>query len=389
MANTHASGTFLGYPRADGTFGIRNWVAVISIMDNCNPVTRAICAAVDGTVAVTTLFVRGQYGKDLEIAFNTLAGLGRNPNIAAVLLVGLEEQTTEEVARRIRPSGKPVEAISLQPNGTIDAVAQGTRRALKLALDASSIRRQTCPASALMVGLECGGSDTTSGLTCNPSIGRATDRLIDDGGTAIISETSEFFGAEHLFAARAIDATVEKQFVSAVLRLEQEALSRGMDIRGTNPTADNMRGGLTTIEEKALGALAKAGTRPLCGVLSYGQSPSRKGLHFMDAPAPAVENLTALAAAGCQLILFGTGVGNPIGNMVAPTIKVSGNVNTLRSMIDNIDFDVSDILEQGSAIGPIGDRLYDYTLAVASGTSTTSELLDVRETAISRFAPTI
>jgi altronate dehydratase large subunit len=381
--------TFLGYRRENGTAGVRNWVAVISVMDNCNPVTRAICQQVDGTIPVTTLFVRGQYGRDLEIAYDTLAGMGCNPNIAAVLLVGLEEQTTEEVARRIRPSGKPVEAIHLQPHGTINCVAEGTRRAAKLVVRASGLRRTPCPMSDLVVGVECGGSDTTSGLTCNPAIGRLSDRLVDDGGTVIISETSEFLGAEHLFAARAKDPAVGKAFTEMVLRLEAEAMSRGMDIRGTNPTPDNMRGGLTTIEEKALGAMAKAGTRPLSGVLSYGQRPSGKGLHFLDAPAAAVENLTAFAAAGCQLIFFGTGIGNPIGNMVSPTVKVSGNVNTLRTMADNIDFDASDILEKGAPVGDVGDRLYALAVEVASGTRTTSEVLDVRETAISRFAPTI
>jgi len=383
------AGTFLGYRRENGAAGVRNWVAVVSIMDNCNPVTRAICEAVDMTIPVTTLFVRGQYGHDLEVAFNTLAGMGRNPNVAAVLLVGLEEQTTEEVARRIRPSGKPVEAINLQPHGTINAVAEGTRRALKLALRASGARREPCPTSDLVVGLECGGSDTTSGLTCNPTIGAMADRIVDDGGSAIISETSEFLGAEHLFAARAVDEAVAKAFTEAVLRLEREAMSRGMDIRGTNPTQDNIRGGLTTIEEKALGAMAKAGSRKLASVLAYGEAPACRGLHFMDAPAPAVENLTAFAAAGCQLIFFGTGVGNPIGNMVAPTVKVCGNVNTLRTMADNIDFDASEILERGAKAAAVGSRLYDYALEVASGTRTTSELLDVRETAISRFAPTI
>ena len=383
------SRTFLGYRRENGTVGVRNWVAVMSIMDNCNPVTRAICNQVDGTIPVTTLFVRGQYGRDLEITYNTLAGMGCNPNIAAVLLVGLEEQTTEEVARRIRLSGKPVEAIHLQPNGTINCVAEGTRRAMKLVVRASGARREPCPVSALRVGVECGGSDTTSGLSCNPVIGQLSDRLIDDGGTVIISETSEFFGAEHLFAARAKDPAVGKAFTDMVMRLEKEAMAQGIDIRGTNPTPDNMRGGLTTIEEKALGAMAKAGTRPLSGVLSYGESPTGKGLHFLDAPAPAVENLTAFAAAGCQLIFFGTGVGNPIGNMVSPTVKVSGNVNTLRTMADNIDFDASDILEKMAKVGPIGDKLYDFAIEVASGTLTSSEVLDVRETAISRFAPTI
>ena len=381
--------TFLGYARENGAIGIRNWVAVISIMDNCNPVTRAIANAVDGTIPVTTLFVRGQYGRDLEITLDTLGGMGANPNIAGVLLVGLENEITEMVAKRIRPTGKPVDMVTLQPGGTINCIAEGTRRAAKMVLRASNLRRQSCPASALMVGVECGGSDTTSGLTCNPVIGRLSDRLVDDGGTVIISETSEFFGAEHLFAARAKDETVKRAFLDKVTSLERDAVARGMDIRGTNPTPDNIRGGLSTIEEKALGAMAKAGTRALSGVLGYGEKPTGKGLHFMDAPAPAVENLTAFAAAGCQLIFFGTGVGNPIGNMVSPTVKVSGNVNTLRTMADNIDYDASAILEKGAKVADLGDGLYDYAMEVASGTRTTSEVLDVRETAISRFQPTI
>ena len=381
--------TFLGYARENGAIGIRNWVAIISIMDNCNPVTRAIAQAVDGTIPVTTLFVRGQYGRDLEITLDTLGGMGANPNIAGVLLVGLENEITEMVAKRIRPTGKPVDAVTLQPGGTINCIAEGTRRAAKMVLRASNLRRQSCPASALMVGVECGGSDTTSGLTCNPVIGRLSDRLVDDGGTVIISETSEFFGAEHLFAARAKDEAVKRAFLDKVTSLERDAVARGMDIRGTNPTPDNIRGGLSTIEEKALGAMAKAGTRALSGVLGYGEKPTGKGLHFMDAPAPAVENLTAFAAAGCQLIFFGTGVGNPIGNMVSPTVKVSGNVNTLRTMADNIDYDATSILEQGAKVADLGDGLYDYAMEVASGTRTTSEVLDVRETAISRFQPTI
>ncbi|MGN5479293.1 hypothetical protein ACTMU2_27230 [Cupriavidus basilensis] len=195
--------------------------------------------------------------------------------------------------------------------------------------------------SSLVIGVECGGSDTTSGLSCNPVIGRMADLVIAEGGTVIISETSEFIGADHLFAERAADGRVREAFVTAVRNMENLAISRGVDMREDQPSPDNKRGGLTTVEEKALGAMAKAGTTALVGVLRYGEAPQKKGLHFMDAPAAAVENLTALAAGGCQLTFFGTGVGNPIGSVVAPTVKVCGNVNTLRTMADNIDFDVS------------------------------------------------
>ncbi|MFL6715730.1 MAG: UxaA family hydrolase [Burkholderiaceae bacterium] len=379
------STTFMGYRRENGAVGVRNLVAIISVMDNCNPVTRTIAQAVHGSIPVTTLFVRGQFGSDLDFAFESLAGLGRNPNIAGVLLVGLEAQSTEEVARRIRSTGKPVEAVHLQPNGSINCVAEGMRKAARLVLDASRARREPCPMSELLIGVECGGSDTTSGLSCNPVVGRLADRVVAAGGSVVVSETSEFIGAEHLFAARAIDDSVRNAFVQAVRNMENGAIDRGVDMRESQPSPDNKRGGLTTVEEKALGAMAKAGSSPLVGVLGYGEAPQRKGLHFMDAPAAAVENLTAMAAAGCQLIFFGTGVGNPIGNMIAPTVKVCGNRNTVESMRDNIDFDCSGIFENDATISEYGAQLIDYALDVASGTLLTSEVLDMRETAISRF----
>jgi len=255
--------TFEGFRRSTGPAGVRNWIAVISVMDNCNPVTRTIAQSVAGTIPVTTAFVRGQFGEDLEFALDALAGMGRNPNIAGVLLVGLEESSTEVVASRIRPSGKPVEVVHLQPHGTIQCIAEGTRLASRLALQASRQRRESCPVSELVIGVECGGSDTTSGLSCNPVIGRMADRLIDDGGTVIISETSEFIGAEHLFAARAVDASVASAFRAAVAAMEDMAVRRGVNMRDSQPAPDNKRGGLTTVEEKALGAQAKSGTRPL------------------------------------------------------------------------------------------------------------------------------
>ena len=376
---------FLGYRRENGAVGVRNRVAVVSVMDNCNPVTRMIAQAVRGAIPITTLFVRGQFGADLDFALETLAALGRNPNIASVLLVGLEASSTADVAQRIAVTGKPVDCVHLQPNGTVQCVTDGTRLAAQLAVAASKLRREFCDVSELVIGVECGGSDTTSGLSCNPVIGRLADGLIADGGSVIISETSEFIGADHLFAARAVDETVRKAFVDAVCEMEGMAIARGVDMRDAQPSPDNKKGGLTTVEEKALGAMAKAGSSPLVGVLRYGQAPQRKGLHFMDAPAAAVENLTGMAAGACNLTFFGTGVGNPIGNMIAPTVKVCGNVNTVRTMRDNIDFDVSAILEHGAKISELGDRLYDYAIDVASGTLLSSEVLGITETAISRF----
>ena len=378
--------SFLGFERPDGQVGIRNWVAVISVMDNCNPVTRAIASAVYGTMPITTLFVRGQIGPDLEITLNTLTGLAGNPNISGILLVGLEQGMTAELAKRMQRYRKPIETVVFQDiGGTVESVAVGTRKAARLVRAVSGQRRSEFPCSKLTIGVECGGSDTTSGLASNPAIGIVSDRIVAEGGRVIISETSEFIGAEHLFASRAVSDEIRDRFLKEVQQLEKEIMSMGADMRGANPTPDNIRGGLTTIEEKALGAMAKAGHSPLAGVVGYGETPSAPGLNFMATPAPAVESLTGLAAGGCQLCLFSTGVGNPIGGMVSTTIKVTGNRNTARSFADNVDFDVTDILEAGTSIEAAGERLFKYTLAVASGEMTSSEILDIRETCISRF----
>ena len=382
--------SFLGYQRSDGQVGVRNHVGILSIMDNVNPVTRAIADSVLGTVPITTLFVRGQMGRDLEITYNTLAGMGRNPNLFGVVIVGLEETSTNIVADRVRNTGKPVETVLIQElGGTVAATADGVSKASKMVIAASSERRKAIPVTEMVLGLECGGSDTTSGLCSNPALGRATDRLIEAGGTAVVTETSEFLGAEDIFAERAVNDTVKNAFLKMVLDHEAEAMKVGVDIRGANPVPDNIRGGLTTIEEKALGAMAKTGSAPLVDVLEYSEVPKAKGLHFMAGCAPAVESLTGLAAGGCQLTVFTTGVGNTIGNMIMPTAKISGNINTVRDFPDNIDFDVSDILENDKTIAEAGDELYDYILAMASGTLTTSEALKQQETAISRYGMTI
>ncbi|HTO46213.1 MAG TPA: UxaA family hydrolase [Burkholderiales bacterium] len=379
-------GTFWGYARPDGSVGIRNAVAVVSVMDNCNPVTRAVAQAVQGTIYLPGSYIRGQLAKDREITLHVTAGLCLNPNVAGVVVIGLEPGTTRELVELVKPSGKPVESVNIQLcGGTIQAIAEGTRAALRLSREASRQRREAFPLSKLRLGLECGGSDTTSGLASNPSIGVVADYIVASGGTAIITETSEFFGAEHLFAERAGTPEVGRKILDTIRGHEQDIIALGIDLRGSNPSPDNIRGGLTTIEEKALGAMSKAGRSKVIEVLSYGEAPRKPGLHFMAGPAPAVESITGLAAGGCQMCLFSTGVGNPIGHPVATVVKISGNRNTLNTMPDNVDFDVTGILEKNETVGSAGERLTQYALAVASGELTTSELLDTRDSAISRF----
>lgn len=381
-----SKGSFWGYARADGSVGIRNHVAVISVMDNCNPVTRAVAQAVRGTVYLPGSYIRGQLAKDREITLNVTAGLCLNPNIAGVVVIGLEPVTTEELVNLIKPSGKPVEAVNMQlAGGTIQSIAEGTRAALRFSREASRQRREEFALSRLTIGLECGGSDTTSGLASNPSLGVVADAIVEAGGKAIITETSEFFGAEHLFAERGATPEVKRKILDIVRSHEKDIIGLGVDLRGSNPSRDNIRGGLTTIEEKALGAIAKSGKSKVIDVLGYGEPPAKAGLHFMAGPAPAVESITGLAAGGCQVCLFSTGVGNPIGHQVATVIKVSGNRNTLNSMPDNIDFDVTGIIEKNEPVRAAGERLLHYALSVANGEHTSSELLGTYDSAISRF----
>lgn len=378
--------SFIGYERTDGSVGTRNVVAIASAMDISNPVARAVASAVRGTVLLPGLYLRGQLGRDREITLNAMAGLCLNPNIAGVVVIGLEPTSTAELCTRIATSGKPVEAVNIQPSGgTINAIAAGTRLAARMVRQVSKLRPREFPVSKLMIGVECGGSDTTSGLSSNPAVGVVADRVVEAGGQVIISETTEFFGAEHLFARRAKTPEIRERFLHEIAAHEKGIIAQGVDLRGNNPSQDNIRGGLTTIEEKALGSMAKSGKSELVGVLGYGERPQLPGLHFMAAPAPAVENLTALAAAGCQLCVFSTGVGNPIGHPVSTIIKVTGNRNTAETFADNIDFEVTGILERNERVEEAGGRLFEYVLSVASGELTSSEVLDVRETIISRF----
>lgn len=378
--------SFWGYTRPDGSIGIRNTVAIISVMDTCNPVTKRVAAQVQGTTYLPGSYIRGQLGRDRAITLQATAGLCVNPNVYGAVVIGLEPRTTQELVALISASGKPVASLDIQAaGGTIAATAAGVRLAAQMVREASRQRRIEQPLSALRLAVECGGSDTTSGLASNPSIGQVSDFVIAEGGSVIISETSEFFGAEHLFADRSAKPAVRKRFLQAVDLLEREIKAQGVDLRGSNPTPDNIRGGLTTIEEKALGAMAKAGTTPLMSVVGYGEAPVGSGLHFMTAPAPAVESITGFAAAGCQLCLFSTGVGNPIGHPIMTVVKVSGNRNTIDTFSDNIDFDATSVVETGEPISAVGKRLFYYAVSVASGELTSSEVLDVRESAISRF----
>jgi altronate dehydratase large subunit len=294
-----------------------------------------------------------------------------------VLLVslGCESTAVEDVAKAISEAGKPVETIVIQEiGGAARSIAEGILLAQQMVLDASRLKRVPCPVSDLVLGLKCGSSDTTSGLAPNPALGIASDLLVEAGGTSILGEVTEFIGAEHLLAKHAENDTIAKQILALVDRMERRAKSVGVDIRGGQPTGGNIKGGLTTIEEKSLGAIAKGGSAPVKGVYEYGVAPKTRGLSVMDSPGREPEILTGLAAAGCNVIAFTTGRGAPQGFPFVPVVKITGNSHTWDKLRDHMDVNVSSILDGTEALPSAGRRIFNEILEVASGKWTKAEI---------------
>lgn len=373
---------FVGYRRPDGQVGVRNRVAVISAMDNANPVARRVAGLVRNAVSITAPFGRGQVAEDRDRHDGTLIGLGQNPNFGAVLIISLEPTSAGELAEGIARSGKAVETITIQEmGGTLRATEEGVRRAVRLTSEVGRTRREPVPLSELVVGVECGGSDTTSGFSANPVTGLVGDLVVHAGGTWILSETEEITGAEHSLIDRAASPEVAEAMRAAIEKAEALAAYHGVQLWPMGP--DNIAGGLTTVEEKALGGVHKGGSTSLNEVVPFGRRPTQKGLVFMDAPAPGTENITALAAGGAQIIIFTTGVGNPIGSAVSPTIKVCGNPNTVVHFDDNIDVDISGVTKGELALRDAADILFNELVDVACGKMTRNEILGDFELAIS------
>jgi altronate dehydratase large subunit len=370
--------SFSGYRRRDGLVGTRNYIGVISTVSCANDVAWWISQRAAGSV--TFLHGQGccQTKPDLDITTRTLISTGLNPNLAGVLVVslGCEAVSADEIAEGIARSGKPVEKVVIQKaGGATAAVTEGSRMAESMLSGASKIKREECDDSELVLGVKCGASDTTSGLAANPATGRACDILIDGGGSCVFGETTEFIGAEHILARRAANPEVARKILDIVDRMEKRAIAIGYDMRGGQPTAGNIAGGLTTIEEKSLGAIVKGGTRPVQDVYEYGERPQGKGLFIIDSPGREPEFLTAAVAAGAQIIVFTTGLGAPQGFPFVPVIKVTGNPHTYENLPEHIDMLVDTINGAGS-ISQSGEMLYQEILAVASGKKTKAELLN-------------
>jgi altronate dehydratase large subunit len=368
--------TFLGYLRDDGRAGTRNRVLVLSILGLVTRVAERIAACVPGTLLVATPYGRGQYGTDKALHRAQLVGLCRNPNVAAVLVVGADRISVDQVAAAAAECGKPVRAVALDDTheDAVEASARGIRIAAELVHAASRLTRTEIPTASLFLGVECGHSDATSGLVANPVAGNCVDRVVDAGGTAVVGETVEWLGAEHIVSKRAAEPAVAAKLVAAVLRREAEVAAGGHDLTGNNPGAENIRGGLSSIEEKSLGAIAKTGTRPIRGVLDVGERPAAPGLFLMDGPSFSPESLTGFAASGANLMLFTTGAGNSFCNAIAPTIKITGRPDTARRLADQIDFDASPVFEGREDIEAAGERLFGLVLEIASGAATWGEV---------------
>ncbi len=384
--------TFQGYERENGSVGARNHVAILPSVVCANEVATRIENRVEN--ARGFLHHQGciQMGKDLEMTRRSLVGFGSNPNCHSVLVVslGCEAIDPQRLADDIARTGKRVEVVGIhKESGTLNAIEKGVRIAREMAQEASSCTRKAFDLSNLTVGIKCGASDTTSGLASNPTSGHAADMIIDRNGTVIVGETTEIIGAEHIMAKRAKNEKVAKRLLDIVNRIEEEGIKTGVDIRGSQPTPGNIRGGLSTIEEKSIGAIAKAGSRPINEVMEYAETPTERGLIVMDSPGREVEVVSGFMAAGAQVVVFSTGLCAPFGLPVVPVMKVTGNPNTARTMADDIDVDVSDIITSGTTIPVAGERLYDEVLKIASGKNTKAEIMGYRFVDIWRVGPTL
>ncbi len=365
-----------GYTRPKGPAGARNYVAVVPTVGCVNEVARRIAAAVPE--ARPMLHHQGccQLPTDVTMVTDVLVGVCRNPNVGAVVLVslGCESVAAEQMIEAVQVE-KPVELVRVQAMGGITvATDRGIEAAHRLAAALDTTRNET-PLSDLIVGVKCGASDTTSGLASNTAVGAAVDLLVGAGATVVFGETTEVIGAEHILVRRAPTESVATKLLACVAAMEDRANALGVDMRGGQPTEGNIRGGLTTIEEKSLGAIVKSGTLPLTDVVQYGARPGGPGLYFMDSPGREMEFLTGLASAGCQVMLFSTGIGAPQGFSLAPVIKISGNENTCRKLAEYIDLDVSGIVSGTETMNEAGQRVFDSILRVFSGEQVKAEVL--------------
>jgi (2R)-sulfolactate sulfo-lyase subunit beta len=376
----------LGYRRPDGRVGIRNHVAIIPVDDISNAACEAVAAHVRGTLALPHSCGRLQYGEDLEVHFRTIIGAGRNPNVAAAVVIGIEEKWSRRVAEGIAATGKPVEWFSIEGAGDFETVRRASWAAKQMVHDASELRREPFDPGQLWLSLKCGESDTTTGLGSCPTVTQAIDPLLDAGATVIFGETSELTGGEDLIAERMATSELRERFFAMYDDYVGEIERSGADLLGSQPTEGNIAGGLSTIEEKALGNIQKTGTKPVVGVLEPAVEPAAgPGLYFMDSSSAAAECVTLMMAGGAVLHLFPTGQGNVIGNPIEPVVKISANPHTVETMAEHVDLDVSGLLARTITLAEAGEAMLAMIARTANGRLTAAEALGHEEFSMTKL----
>ena len=379
--------TFRGYKRENGRVGVRNHVVILPVDDLSNAASLAVESNIKGTMALPHPYGRLQFGADLDLHFRTLIGTGSNPNVAAVVVICIEEQWAKKVADGIAATGKPVAYFGIEQHGDHDTIMRASKKAKEFVQWASELRREERPLKDLWVSTKCGESDTTSGCGANPTVGNAFDKLYPHGVTLAFGETTELTGGEQLVMQRCRNDEVRKKFKFMFDRYQRLVEAhKTNDLSDSQPTKGNIEGGLTTIEEKALGNIQKIGRKCVVdGVIDKAETPTHPGLWFMDSSSAAAEMLTLLGAAGFAVHLFPTGQGNVVGNPILPVIKLSANPRTVRTMSEHIDVDVSGLLQRQMTPDEAGDKLLECMLRTANGRLTAAEALGHREFVLTRL----
>ena len=379
--------TFMGYRRDNGRVGIRNHVIILPLDDLSNAACEAVANNIKGTLALPHAYGRLQFGEDLELHFRTLIGTGSNPNVAAVVVIGIEPQWTQRVVDGIAATGKPVAGFAIEKHGDLSTICEASRTAKEFVHYATELQRVECRVNDLWVSTKCGESDTTSGIAANPTVGKAFDKLWKAGATTLFGETTEITGGEHLVMERCATPEVRNKFKVFFDRYAKVVDDhKTNDLCDSQPTKGNIEGGLTTIEEKALGNIQKIGREaPVIGCLDKAESPTGPGLWFMDSSSAAAEMVTLAAAAGFVAHFFPTGQGNIIGNPILPVIKLSANPRTVRTMREHIDVDVSGILRREINLDQAGDLLLGMLHRTCQGRNTPAEALGHREFIMTRL----
>jgi len=374
-----------GYRRENGCVGVRNYVVIIPVDDLSNSAAEGVAALIRGTMALPHPYGRLQFGEDLELTFDTLAGTGRNPNVAAAIVIGIEPKWTNRIVEKIDETGKPAAGFSIERAGDLRTIEAAARKAKEFVQWSSELTREPFSVSELVMSAKCGESDTTIGLATNPTIGRVFDRLAAEGATLIFGETSEVTGAEDLVAENCATPEVAEDWMRTFQTYQDFIISKGVDLLGSQPTEGNVRGGLSTIEEKAMGNVEKMGTSPIQSILGQGEEPQCPGLHFMDSSSAAAEMVTLCAAGGSVVHFFATGQGNIIGNPIIPVIKLSSNPLTVATMSEHVDVDLTKMLRLEMTLDQGADAAMAMLERTINGRLTAAEALRHNEFVLTKL----